>query len=860
MTARVPLLSAHAVLIVSGLSGLGCQVLWSRMFALGLGQELPALLAVVAAFFGGLALGAAGSDALHRHWPGTSLQLYACLEALIGLWVWLSPALIPAANAAALAWIGLEPPFWRHALVAFAAPALTLLPATAAMGATLVAMEGFVRQLATQGRVVGTLYAANTLGAAVGAAVTLEAGFQLGFTATLRGLGLLNLACAAAAWGLGRACPAPAPPRADAAARPGATAFHLSPGRLRGLLLVTGGLGIGLEVLGVRVLKLVLEDTGYTFAALLAVYLAGTALGAATVRRLAKRWPAWGDPAMLLLGLAGACALSGWTLAVAPEVYALLRRGLGHTFAAVTAAELLVAVSVFLPASLGMGATFATLAQHARDAGFGLGRALAWNTLGGTLAPLGVGALAYPALGGQGTLAGLVAGYVLLALSLDRRWRRVALVAPLALAVATLPDLRLIRLLPGERLRVWREGVSDSVAVIETETGDRTLRVNHRFTMGGTAAAVAERRQAHLPLLLHPAPRRALFLGAGTGITAAAATAHPGVQVDCVELLPEVVAVMPEFAPANAAPPERWRVFTADARRFLRATPHRYDVIVADLFHPARDGAGALFTREHYRAARARLAPGGLLCQWVPLYQFTADNVGRVLASLRAEFPVVQAFLLRPVLETPVLGLVAFTQPRSYPVDWFERRVTSPALREALRAVGLYDLVQLLGCYWASGGGLAGEPDTDDRQRIHWRAARDPGLGQRPPWARLWALRAWAAAGPGPEGLLDAPEGLGPRLRAFTRARDQYLEALRAEAEGRWAEARWALVECVRQSADFTAGYAHALTLAVQMSADNPAEARRLLAELAAARPERPVAGELLRRLFPVAPTAPFKP
>ncbi len=859
MTRRFPLLSAHAVLVVSGLCGLGCQVLWTRMFALGLGQELPAVLAVVAAFFGGLALGAAGSDALQRRWPGTTLQLYACLEVVIGLWVWLSPTLIRAAHAVALAWIGLEPPPWRHAAVAFGVPALTLLPATAALGATLVAMEGFVRQVASQGRVVGTLYAANTLGAALGAAFTLEAGFQLGFTATLRGLGLLNLACAAAAWALDRRFPVPAR-RPAAVPRPVPTGWTLSPARLRVLLVTTGLLGIGWEVLGVRVLKLVLEDTGYTFAALLAVYLAGTALGAAMVRRLARRWPAWGEPGRLLMGLAGACALSGWALAPAPEVYAGLRRGLGHSFAAVTAAELLVAAAVFLPASLGLGATFATLAQHARDTGFGLGRALAWNTLGGALAPLAVGALAYPALGGKGTLALLAAGYVLLALSPDRRGWWVTLAAPLALAVAALPDLRLIRLLPGERLRVWREGVSDSVAVIETGTGDRTLRVNHRFTMGGTAAAAAERRQAHLPLLLHPAPRRALFLGAGTGITAAAATVHPEVEVDGVELLPEVVAVMPEFAPANAAPAERLRVFTADARRFLLATPQRYDVIVADLFHPARDGAGALFTREHYRAARARLAPGGLLCQWVPLYQFTTDNVGRVFASLRAEFPAVRAFLLRPTLETPVLGLVAFTAPRTYPADWFERRVNSPALREALRGVGLTDTVQLLGNYWAGEAGLAGEPDTDDRQQIHWRAARDPGLGQRPPWATLWALRVWAAAGPGPEGLLAEPEVLGPRLRAFVRARDHYLQALRAEAEGRPAEARAALLASVRESADFTAGYAHLVTLAVQMSADNPAEARRLLAELAAGRPERPVATELLRRLFPEAPAAPLTP
>ena len=58
-----------------------------------------------------------------------------------------------------------------------------------------------------------------------------------------------------------------------------------------------------------------------------------------------------------------------------------------------------------------------------------------------------------------------------------------------------------------------------------------------------------------------------------------------------------------------------------DARNFLRATSERFDVIVADLFVPWQAGTGALYAREHFEAARAHLAPGGLFCQWLPLYQ-----------------------------------------------------------------------------------------------------------------------------------------------------------------------------------------------------------------------------------------------
>ena len=36
----------------------GYEIVWTRLFAVGLGHEIPAVLAVVAAFFSGLALGA----------------------------------------------------------------------------------------------------------------------------------------------------------------------------------------------------------------------------------------------------------------------------------------------------------------------------------------------------------------------------------------------------------------------------------------------------------------------------------------------------------------------------------------------------------------------------------------------------------------------------------------------------------------------------------------------------------------------------------------------------------------------------------------------------------------------------------
>jgi spermidine synthase len=824
-------------------------MLWTRWFGLGLGQEMPALLAVVAAFFGGCALGAGVLDGPIRRSRRPAVW-YAGFEVLIGIWAWVSIRLIPAAQHVALEAMGLEPSGVRQAAVAFGLPFLVLLPATAAMGASFPAMECFVRGQVTTGRVVGSLYAANTLGAVVGtlaSVIVLVPG--LGFTGTVAVLGGLNLACAAGLLVLARAGEKPAVRSAEARVE----GVGLGEGKLLALLLATGGLGIGLEVVGVRLLKGVLENTVFTFASVLAVYLVGTALGAGWAGRVARVQPLEQRLGWLLGGLGAACAVSGWALAVAPRVYRGLRAVMGDSLAGVMAAEGLVAASVFAVPTFLMGATFATLAEAVRDRRGSVGQALAWNTVGGMLAPLLLGALLFPWLGGKWTVVVLVMGYTLL---WPGRWTGRLVVArggALVLALA-LPDLDRPGLLPGERLQVARAGIADSVAVVETDEGHRTLRVNNRFTMGGTASANAERRQAHLPLVLHPAPRRALFLGSGTGITAAAATTHPDVTVDSVELAPEVVQVMGEFAPQNFAPPGRLRQYVADARRFVRVTTNRYDVIVADLFHPARDGAGALYTREHFAAIAGRLAPGGLFCQWIPLYQVDFETLSLMAGSVAAAFPHVHGFLLRPTVDTPVVGWVGTGESHPVRIAALERRLADPGLRDALRPLGLTDAWQVLQGYLGpvavfleAGAGA----DSDDRQQVNWRAAWHGGAGLLRPYDTLFDVVGRAVATL--DGFLpDLTEASDLRFEAVVRARNRYLEGLRLEAEGDWTGARQAWLESAAASDDFTVGYAQLLTLAVQLSRDQPAEARRLFDQLIQARPERPVARELRDRLLPL--------
>lgn len=839
----------HVLFALSGAAGLGLQLTWTRQLALGLGHEMPATFGVITTFLLGLAAGAAWFDRMSPRLPRPALSC-AALEGIIGGWALATLWTIPALTSWSWSLAGPTPGRALHWALSFLLPAAALLPATLAMGATLPAMERWLSQIRSDGCRVAPLYAANTLGAVAGivAAVwILQPGW--GLRGTILAFVAVNAFCALGFVMAGRR---PVASRTTPAPEARQDRLFPSAARLNLTLFVTGLLGLGFEVLTVRLLGQALENTVYTYAAILAVYLLGTALGASQRNRLAPRL----ETAMpvLLLALAGSFVVSGFVLTTTPTLHAALRSLLGDGLPAVAASEGLTAASVVgLPTVL-MGLLFSLLAQAGRTRSGHLGTAVAWNTLGGALAPVVVGLVLLPAAGSHWTLAALAVGYLLL-LPMPRglAWAGPGIVL---LGLAVLPaNLHLQRIPSGTRLVALKEGPGDTVTVVETADGQRSLRVNNRFTMGGTASATAERRHGHLPLLLHPHPRRALFLGVGTGISFAALDAHDGLTADGVELVPESVALMGTFAPYNDSGPDL-KVHVADARRFVRATGASYDVIIADLFHPARDGAGSLYTREQFEAVRSRLTPGGLFCQWLPLFQLDLPTLKTIVRTFLDVFPQADAVLLRFNADTPVLGLVGSTVPLQPDPAAYARRVSDPVLREALKPLVLTEPLPFFGTWFADADWLrtlAGDApiNTDDHPVVLFQAPRK--LAGRPQAGHVLLQALLDRPRPEPAGWTSPGAGADrpwlDRLAAYRSARDRYLRGLIAEVNGETSRAEDDFLESARLSPDFTSGYSQILSRASLRAKADPSGARRLLDRLIEARPERAVARELRTRL-----------
>ena len=645
------------LLLGSGTAALAYEVLWARDWALVYGSTAVGTAVVLAAYFAGLALGAGLAARLGRRRRG--LGLYGALEAGVAATALLYLGVRPLLPEAAVWLARTAPPVLLPAARALLAFAVLVVPTTL-LGATLPAATATLAPGDASG--AGRLYAWNTCGGALGAlGCGVVAIRVLGVRGTFLAAAGLDAAVAATALALARRTAAPAARRE--------TGAQGAPPRLALVLAAAAGFaGLAGEVLWTRGLAGVLSQSVYSIALVLAAVLVGIALGAVTgVRALGRAGApeAWLGIAFVALALA--TLLSRLALRALPGASVLLVRGLGVIGpGAGLAVEAALAVLVVLVPALALGAIFPLVLGLAGAAapGRAMGRVLAANTAGGVAGALGAAFVLLPRLGlGGGLLA--TAGIAALAALATRRTAGALAAAAVALAALASPSFRLPWRAGDERILFYRDGAAATVMVTADARGDLRLRVNGQYSLGGSAGLLLEERQAHLPLLLHPRPTRLLALGVGTADTVGAALAHPGLRVDAVELVPEVLAAAAVFVRENrgALADPRARFVVDDARSFLLAAPGTYDVILSDLFLPWTAGTAYLYSADFYRVGRAHLRPGGLYCQWLPLHQLAVPDLEAIVASFTAAFPHVQLWVAYHRSATPLAALVGSAEP-----------------------------------------------------------------------------------------------------------------------------------------------------------------------------------------------------
>jgi spermidine synthase len=653
----------------TGFSALTLQVVWQRVLSLHAGIDLMAATTVVTAFMAGLGLGSlAGGAVADRLGAKRSLLVFALSNAAIGAFAWISLWLFYDVYRRFAAELD-------SAAAMFAFHFLLLVIPTTLMGLSLPLLaRGAVAASREIAPLVGRLYAVNTLGAAVGAAV---AGWvllgELGFVATVRVAGGLNLAAAAVVLLLWKLLWKTTGPETQAPAESAATTVVLGGTRERlwpWFLMygLTGAVAIGLEVVYFRVIDTIWRNNSYTFATVLAIYLLLFGLGASLGARRAGRVE---RPDLWFLGLqfgVGASSLLGMLALLHPPDAFGIKDFVSHYYttggfmhggysvhslkeaARLVYAHIVAPLLVMGGPVLLMGASFpfvqALVARRLDSLGRRTGTLLFSNICGNVIGGALTGFVFLDQLGTAGTLQ-LLAGVLVLpglvaAARLSTKRRRIAGAAGaagvMAACVIAFPSNErfwaFFNNVPVDRFEVAEDRACVTSLVDE---GPQTFLYINGSWQNGHPYDFFHILIGLLPSLLHERPERGLAVGLGIGSTAYAMAQDPRIgQVDCVEIcgsemrLVESLAKRGSITSRRLISDPRVHLIAADGRRWLLARPEPYDVIVVDVVRPTSAYSGNLYSLEFYELIASRLSEDGVFVQWIP--------TERVLNTVRRAF------------------------------------------------------------------------------------------------------------------------------------------------------------------------------------------------------------------------------
>lgn len=665
-----------ACFVLSGFAALLYQTAWLRQFSLVFGTSELAVAAVLAAYMGGLSLGAAVA-ARYVHNITRPVLFYGLLEAGIAISALAVPLMLQLARIVYVAVLGGQPEpmdasgpgqSFFYLIVAFVVLAIP----TTFMGATLPLLTKYVVKSEAQiGTRVGLLYATNTIGAIGG---TLVAGFVLlpllGLNGTVWVGVVINLVvfllAASIAILIGKTTSATEADRQNVSPATGEVQSEPAGAPRRRywilpIMLLSGANAFVYEVLWTRLLGHILGGSITAFATMLAGFLSGIAIGSAIASRFARtREQATGYFVVAQLGIAVTSSLIYQLLPLAiPET-----AGLGGNVA--------FAILVLLPATIFIGATFPLavrmLAACKSDAAPASARVYSWNTVGAIAGATLAAFFIIPLLKYEGTIKLAVllnASLGLAAAFLATRRVRSAIAFPLIFFLGFLgfyypkmPEAILrsspVFPMPGGEIVFYEVGRSATVVVIE-EGGSFYLRSNGLpeaapSELGSPPERRTQRNLSLFPVLARPRAESMLIVGFGGGV---ALESVPGSvsSVDVIELEPQVLEANRFYGDRREKNPlddPRINIVVNDARSALSLTDKRYDAIVSQPSHPWTAGASHLYTREFMLLAREHLTDDGVFLQWMNA-TFVDDFLLKALsASMLDVFTYVRMYQVDP--------------------------------------------------------------------------------------------------------------------------------------------------------------------------------------------------------------------
>ena len=700
----------HLILLFigSGCAALIYEIVWFQILELVIGSSSIALGVLLSTFMGGMCAGSLLAPRLisRTHHP---LRVYAMLELGIAVLALLILVGVPAVGHVYAGLLG----------------AICLVPPTLLMGATLPAISRWVEATPEGVSWLGLFYGGNIGGAVLGC---LLAGFYLlrvydiaiaTFVAVV-----INVAVAVLGLIIAKTTPY------EASNEPAAKTLP-DTGSVYATIALSGFTALSAEVIWTRLLSLLFGATVYTFSLILSVFLLGlgigSSLGSYIARNTTKPRVVLGWCQMLLCGAMAWAAfvllksLPWWPINVTLNTDPWIKVQL----------DVVRALWVVLPAAILWGASFplalASIASRRDDPGKLVGGVYAANTLGAIAGSLLSSLVLVSSFGVQRSLQAFIAisavsGLLMLTapdFSQSIFRRGAALLAAMVFTgvlFVSVPALsgdfvaygRFVPTTAGESDVIYvGEGKMAFVAV--SKRSDGSLRYHSAGKVQASSDPADMRLQrmlGHLTTLIPESPKNLLVIGFGSGVTAGAVSLEPRLERETVI---EIEPLVPQFVASHfsnynfdVSNNEKVTIKIDDGRHFLMTTDQKFDGITSDPLDPWFKGSAALYSREFFEAARAHLNPGGVVTQWMQLYQTNEEAVKSEIATFFEVFPFGSIWANNIDGRGYDLVLLGQAEPTKIDIDELARRVDSPeyqAVARSLREIKFDSSTELLATF-----------------------------------------------------------------------------------------------------------------------------------------------------------------
>jgi spermidine synthase len=552
---------------------------------------------------------------------------------------------------------------------------------------------------------------------------------------------------------------------------------------------VSGFCALGYEVLWTRILSIVIGATTYGFTILLMAFLAGIGLGSAAYGIVVKVYGTLSkEPqnhirtSVVIFGLVQ--VIIGFSaLLVSMHIRDLpIHSSFIHDFLRSIMfniqpfkirqlANFITAFSfMFVPAFF-MGVAFPLAGkihgQYKRMVGKAVGETLSFNTVGAILGSAFSGFILVYLFGIQRSLQLIILtniGFGLLVIVSVKGSKILNAVVLSAAAIAILvpiiqptfweiwdsriyaiyqtntPDMfstpeKTKEVLANNDIRYYAEGTNSIISSVQSSDALFFITNGRVEASNANQDKQCQYTLGHLAILLHKNPKKVFVLGAGSGMTLGATSVHPSVeQITLAEIEPKVLGVAKTFGVYNHyvldKPNPKIKIVFNDGRNYLMTTNEKFDVITADPIHPWFSGAGYLYTTEYFKIAADHLNPGGIICQWLPLYELSEENLQSVVKTFRQNFTYTMIWVTHDDAE-----LVGSNYPIIINEKEIEKRIREPEVIRDLEQVKMGSAEDFLSYFVMGTEGTKayserGIINTDNNLYLEFSAPRSLGKGR----------------------------------------------------------------------------------------------------------------------------------